>query len=290
MTWVNVVVQGLLLGGLYALFATGLSLMFGVMRLVNLAHGDLSIVAAFIALAIVDVVPVNPLWTLLAVVPLMLAVGYLLQRGLLNFTLRGADPLPPVLVTFGLSIIVQNVLLEVFSADSQGLDAGRVENASIRLSDRLAVGWFPLLTLVVAIGVLVGLQLLLSRTRLGRAFRATSDDPEAANLVGLDDRHVYAMATAIALATVAIAGIFLGVRTTFAPSVGPTRLIFAFEAVIIGGLGSIWGTLAGGLVLGVAQTLGSQLSPGWGVLAGHLVFLAVLAFRPTGLLGRAVPA
>jgi branched-chain amino acid transport system permease protein len=290
MTWVNVVVQGLLLGGLYALFATGLSLMFGVMRLVNLAHGDLSIVAAFIALAIVDVVPVNPLWTLLAVVPLMLAVGYLLQRGLLNFTLRGADPLPPVLVTFGLSIIVQNLLLEVFSADSQGLDAGRVENASIRLSDRLAVGWFPLLTLVVAIGVLVGLQLLLSRTRLGRAFRATSDDPEAANLVGLDDRHVYAMATAIALATVAIAGIFLGVRTTFAPSVGPTRLIFAFEAVIIGGLGSIWGTLAGGLVLGVAQTLGSQLSPGWGVLAGHLVFLAVLAFRPTGLLGRAVPA
>jgi branched-chain amino acid transport system permease protein len=225
MTWVNVLVQGLLLGGLYALFATGLSLMFGVMRLVNLAHGDLSMVAAFVALAIVDAVPVNPLWTLLVVVPLLFGVGYLLQRGLLNFTLRGNDPLPPVLVTFGLSIILQNLLLEVFSADSQGLDAGRIENASIRLSDRLAVGWFPLLTLVTA-----------------------------------------------------------------TPSVGPTRLIFAFEAVIIGGLGSIWGTLAGGLVLGVAQTLGAQLSPGWGVLAGHLVFLAVLAFRPTGLLGREVPA
>jgi branched-chain amino acid transport system permease protein len=267
-TWVNVVVQGLLLGGLYALFATGLSLMFGVMRLVNLAHGDLSIVAAFVALAIVDRVHVNPLWTLLVVVPLMLGVGYLLQRGLLNFALRGGDPLPPVLVTFGLSIILQNLLLEVFSADSQGLDAGRLENA----------------------GVLVGLQLVLSRTRLGRSFRATSDDPEAASLVGLDPRHVFAMATAIALATVAVAGLFLGVRTTFTPSVGPTRLIFAFEAVIIGGLGSIWGTLAGGLVLGVAQTLGAQLSPGWGVLAGHLVFLAVLAFRPTGLLGREVPA
>jgi len=290
MTWANVVVQGLLLGGLYALFATGLSLMFGVMRLVNLAHGDLSILAAFVALAIVDAVPVNPLWTLAVVVPLMFGVGYLLQRGLLNFTLRGADPLPPVLVTFGLSIILQNLLLELFSADSQGLDAGRVENASVRLSDRLAVGWFPLLTLVVAVGVLVGLQLLLSRTRLGRAFRATSDDQETARLMGIDNRHVYAMATAIALATVAVAGIFLGVRTTFAPSVGPTRLIFAFEAVIIGGLGSIWGTLAGGLVLGVAQTLGAQLSPGWGVLAGHLVFLAVLAFRPTGLLGRTVPA
>ena len=139
-------------------------------------------------------------------------------------------------------------------------------------------------------GELVGLQLLLSRTRLGRSFRATADDPEAASLVGLDHRHVFAMATAIALATVAVAGLLLGVRTTFTPSVGPTRLIFAFEAVIIGGLGSIWGTLAGGLVLGVAQTLGAQLSPGWGVLAGNLVFLAVLAFRPTGLLGRAVPA
>ncbi|HZA81093.1 MAG TPA: branched-chain amino acid ABC transporter permease [Actinomycetes bacterium] len=290
MTWVNVVVQGLLLGGLYALFATGLSLMFGVMRLVNLAHGDLSILAAFAALVIVDAVGVNPLWTLAVVVPLMFGVGYLLQRGLLNFSLRGADPLPPVLVTFGLSILLQNLLLELFSADSQGLDAGRVENASIRLSDGLAVGWLPLLTLATAVAVLVGLQLLLARTRLGRAFRATADDQETARLMGIDNRHVYAMATAIALATVAVAGIFLGVRTTFAPSVGPTRLIFAFEAVIIGGLGSIWGTLAGGLVLGVAQTLGAQLSPGWGVLAGHLVFLAVLAFRPTGLLGRTVPA
>jgi branched-chain amino acid transport system permease protein len=290
MTWVNVVVQGLLLGGLYALFATGLSLMFGVMRLVNLAHGDLSIAAAFLALAIVDQVQVNPLWTVPVVVPLMFGVGYLLQRGLLNFTLRGDDPLPPVLVTFGLSVILQNLLLEVFSADSQGLDAGRVENASVRVGEGLAVGWFPLLTLVVGVGVLVGLQLVLSRTGLGRSFRATSDDQEAARLMGIDNRHVYAMATAIALATVAVAGIFLGVRTTFAPSIGPTRLIFAFEAVIIGGLGSIWGTLAGGLVLGVAQTLGSQLSPGWGVLAGHLVFLAVLAFRPTGLLGREVPA
>jgi branched-chain amino acid transport system permease protein len=290
MTWVNVVVQGLLLGGLYALFATGLSLMFGVMRLVNLAHGDLSILAAFAALVIVEAVGVNPLWTLAVVVPLMFGVGYLLQRGLLNFSLRGADPLPPVLVTFGLSIILQNLLLELFSADAQGLDAGRVENASIRLSDGLAIGWLPLLTLATAVAVLVGLQLLLARTGLGRAFRATADDQETARLMGIDNRHVYAMATAIALATVAVAGIFLGVRTTFAPSVGPTRLIFAFEAVIIGGLGSIWGTLAGGLVLGVAQTLGAQLSPGWGVLAGHLVFLAVLAFRPTGLLGRTVPA
>jgi branched-chain amino acid transport system permease protein len=289
-TVVNDVVQGLLLGGLYALFATGLSLMFGVMRLVNLAHGDLSIAAAFVALVTVDALGVNPLLTLALVVPLLFAAGYLLQRGLLNFTLRGGDPLPSLLVTFGLSVILQNLLLEVFSADSRGLDAGPVEDSGIRVTSRLAVGWFPLLTLATGVAVLAGLQLLLSRTSIGRAFRASSDDPEAARLMGIDIRHLYAVATGIALATVAVAGVFLGIRTTFTPGLGPTRLIFAFEAVIIGGLGSLWGTLVGGLVLGVAQTLGAQLSPGWGVLAGHLVFLAVLAFRPSGLLGRAVPS
>ncbi len=288
MTWANDVVQGLLLGGLYALYATGLSLVFGVMRMVNLAHGDLSIVAAFLALVAVDRLGVNPLVTPAIVVPLMFALGYLLQRGVLNLTLRDGDVLPSILVTFGLAVVLQNLLLEVFSADSRGLDAGRIENASVRLTAGLAVGWFALLTLVVAIGVLIGLQLLLSRTRLGRAFRATADDPSTARLMGIDHRHLYALATAIALGTVAVAGIFLGARTTFTPSLGPTRLIFAFEAVIIGGLGSLWGTLVGGLVLGVAQTLGAHLSPGWGVLSGHLVFLAVLAFRPTGLLGKAV--
>jgi len=287
-TWANDVVQGLLLGGLYALYATGLSLVFGVMRMVNLAHGDLSIVAAFLALVAVDRLGVNPLVTPAIVVPLMFALGYLLQRGVLNLTLRDGDVLPSILVTFGLAVVLQNLLLEVFSADSRGLDAGRIETASVRLTAGLAVGWFALLTLVVAIGVLIGLQLLLSRTRLGRAFRATADDPSTARLMGIDHRHLYALATAIALGTVAVAGIFLGARTTFTPSLGPTRLIFAFEAVIIGGLGSLWGTLVGGLVLGVAQTLGAHLSPGWGVLSGHLVFLAVLAFRPTGLLGKAV--
>jgi branched-chain amino acid transport system permease protein len=256
--------------------------------MVNLAHGDLSIAAAFLALVVVDHVSINPLVTLAVVVPLLAGFGYLLQRGLLNLTLRGGDVLASILVTFGLSVVIQNLLLEVFSADSRGLDAGRIENASIRVSSGLAVGWFALLMLLVAVGVLVGLQLLLSRTQLGRAFRATADDPSTARLMGIDHRHLYALATAIALGTVAVAGIFLGIRTTFTPSLGPTRLIFAFEAVIIGGLGSLWGTLVGGLVLGVAQTLGAQVSPGWGVLAGNLVFLAVLAFRPTGLLGRAV--
>lgn len=285
MTWVNAVVQGVLLGGFYALIATGLSLVFGVMRLVNLAHGDLSILAAFLALTVVGLLGLGPFAALAVVVPLMFGIGYLLQRGLLNPTL-GRGVLPPVLVTFGLSIIVQNVLLLTYSADSRGLDAGRLETASLALTPQLAVGWLPLLTFVVAVAVLGGLQLLLRRTQLGRAFRAAADDPEAAALVGIDTRHLYALATAIALATVAIAGVFLGVRTTFAPSAGPVRLLFAFEAVIIGGLGSLWGTLIGGVVLGVAQTVGAQINPGWDVLAGHLVFLAVLALKPSGLFTR----
>jgi branched-chain amino acid transport system permease protein len=283
--WVNAIVQGLLLGGLYALLATGLSLVFGVMRLVNLAQGDLTILSAFIALSVVEVTGVSPLLALLLVVPLMMATGYLLQRILLHRTLDGGV-LPPVLVTFGLAVILQNTLLTVYSADSQGLNAGPIETASIQVTPGLAVGVLPLLTLIIAIAILVGLQQLIGRTQLGRALRATSDDRDAARVVGIDDRHIYAIAMALALGTVAVGGVLLGIRTTFGPLDGPVRLIFAFEAVVIGGLGSLWGTLIGGLVLGVAQALGNQVNPAYQLLAGHLVFLAVLAFRPTGLLSR----
>ena len=286
MKWVDAVAQGILLGGLYALFAAGLSLIFGVMRVVNLAHGDLAVLTAFLALLVVDATGVNPLLTLVLLIPAMFALGYLLQRLLVNFTL-GRDPLPPLLVTFGLAVIIQNALLEGFSADSRGLDAGRIEDTSLRLADRLAVGWFPVLTFAVAVAMLVALQLLLTRTQLGRGLRSTSDDQETAQLVGINNRHLYALAMGIALAMAGVAGVFVGIRTTFGPLDGPILLIFAFEAVVIGGLGSLWGTLAGGIVLGVAQSIGAQISPGWAVLAGHLVFLAVLAVRPTGLLGRA---
>lgn len=288
MAWVNAVIQGILLGGLYALFATGLSLVFGVMRLVNLAHGDLSILAAFLLVAIVDSIGLDPWLGLVLVVPAMFVIGYLLQYGLLNITLS-SGVLAPLLVTFGLAIILQNVLLEVFSADSRGLDAGTIETKSIHLSDELSIGWFPLITFLVSVVLLGALQLMLSRTRLGRVLRATADDQGAAQLMGIDHRRVYALAMGIALGTVALAGVFLGMRTTFAPGIGPARLIFAFEAVIIGGLGSLWGTLVGGVVLGVAQTVGAQISPGWGVLTGHLVFLAILATRPTGLFARQAP-
>jgi len=285
MEWLNAVIQGVLLGGLYALLATGLSLAFGVMRLVNLAHGDLNIVAAYLALVVVSATGASPLLVLLVVVPLMMALGYVLQRVLLNFTLAGGV-LPPILVTFGISVVAQNVLLDIFSANSRGLDAGALETASVKINDQISVGVFPLLTLLVAVGVLLGLQFLISRTQLGRALRATSDDIEAARIVGIDHRRLYAIAMAIALGTVAVAGVFLGVRTTFGPSDGPARLIFAFESVIIGGLGSLWGTLVGGVALGVAQAVGTQINPAYQVLGGHLLFLAVLAFRPSGLFAR----
>ena len=290
MDWVNVTLQGVLLGGLFALFATGLALVFGVMRLVNLAHGDLGILAAFVALFLLDSLDLGVFWASFASIVIMFGVGYVLQRGLLNFTI-GPDDTRPIVVTFGLSIIIQNGLVMWFSADSQGLDAGRIENASVRLTDQLAVGWYPLIVFVIAVVVIAALQLFLNRTKLGRAFRATSDDQEAAELMGINNRHIYGLAMAIALAIVALAGILLAIRTTFDPSQGPFRLIFAFEAVIMGGMGSIWGTLIGGIVLGVSQTLGAQaFGAGWGIFVGHVVFLTVLAFKPSGFFAKTVTA
>src|SRR3954452_19367103 len=285
MDWLNIVLQGVLVGGLYAMFAAGLSLIFGVMRLVNIAHGDLIVLAAYLALVVVETLGMNPLLSLVIVVPVMAGLGYLLQRGILNRTV-GDDLLPPLLVTFGLSIIIQNGLLELFTADSRRLQAGAVEVASVQLGGGLAIGILPLINFLVAILVIAGLQFLFYRTALGRAFRATSDDPAVAQLVGLDNRHVFSLAMALSLAIVAVAGVLLAIRTNFDPSIGPARLIFGFEAVIIGGLGSMWGTLAGGVILGVAQAIGAQIDPGWQVLAGHLAFLAVLAFRPEGLFPR----
>ena len=282
MQWFNIVLQGVLIGGLYAMFAAGLSLIFGVMRLVNIAHGDLIVLAAYVSLVVTQAMGVDPLTSLLLVVPVMAVIGYALQRGLLNRTL-GDDLLPPLLVTFGLSIIIQNGLLELFTADSRRLQAGAIEVQAFELLQGVWIGVLPLLQFAIAVAVIAGLQILFYRTALGRAFRATSDDPSVAQLMGLDTRHVFAMAMAFSLAVIAIAGVFLAVRTNFDPAIGPARLIFGFEAVIIGGLGSLWGTLAGGVIIGVAQAIGAKLDPGWNLLAGHIAFLVVLALRPEGL-------
>jgi len=288
-TYLNAVVQGVLLGGLYALLASGLSLMFGVMRLVNLAHGALAVFAAYLTYTIVTIWGWNPFVALFLVVPAMAALGYALQWFLLNRALSFGQ-LSPLLVTFGLAIIAENLMLEGYSADSRALHIGRLDEASLRLTGELSIGAFPLVTCLVGVGAVIGLQLYLFRTVTGRAMRATSEDRETAQIMGWDDRHLYALATAIALGLVGVAGIFLGMRTTFTPTAGGATLLFAFETVVIGGLGSLWGTLAGGMTLGVAQLLGAAIQPSYGVLTGHLVFLIVLALRPQGLIPRAVPA
>jgi branched-chain amino acid transport system permease protein len=286
MIWIDTIVQGILLGGLYALFAAGLSLVFGIMRLVNLAHGDMIIFAAFAILLITSTLGLNPFLAAVIAAPVMFALGWALQRYVLNRVL-GKDILPPLLVTFGLSVALQNGLLEAFSADSQRIPAGPLESASVDLGI-VTVGWMPLLTFATAIAVIVGLNQLFYRTALGRAFRATSDDPVTASLMGIAPKGIFAIATGLAMVVVTIAALYLGMRANFDPSIGPARLIYAFEAVIIGGLGSLWGTLAGGVIIGVAQTMGAAINPEWQILSGHIAFLLVLLVRPRGLFPRAV--
>lgn len=286
MNWADTIIQGILLGGLYALFAAGLSLVFGIMRLVNLAHGDLIVLAAFLILLLVSALGLNPFVAAAVALPIMFALGWALQYLVLNRTL-GDDILPPLLVTFGLSVVIQNGLLEGFSADSRRISAGSLETASIQVGP-ISIGTMPLLTFLSAIAVIVGLNLVFYRTSLGRAFRATSDDRTTAGLMGIRSERIFATATGIAMMVVTIASLYLGTRANFDPTQGPARLIYAFEAVIIGGLGSFWGTLVGGIIMGVAQTLGAAINPEWQILAGHIAFLLVLLVRPRGLFPRAV--
>ncbi|MEM6657975.1 MAG: branched-chain amino acid ABC transporter permease [Pseudomonadota bacterium] len=286
MIWIDTIVQGILLGGLYSLFAAGLSLVFGIMRLVNLAHGDLIVFAAYLILLLVSLLGLSPFLAALVAAPVMFGLGWALQRHVLNRVL-GPDILPPLLVTFGLSVVLQNALLEGFSADSQRLPAGEITTASVQMAG-LNLGVLPLLTFASAILVIVALNQLFYRTELGRAFRATSDDAVTAGLMGIRPERIFATATAIAMLVVTLAALYLGMRANFDPNIGPARLIYAFEAVIIGGLGSLWGTLIGGIIIGVAQTVGAAINPEWQILAGHLAFLIVLLIKPRGLFPRAV--
>ena len=284
MIWVNAIIAGVLLGGLYALFACGLSLMYGVMRIINLAHGDLAVMGAYLVLVLATFLGAPPLLILPVAVMIMAALGYVLQRTLLDRSLR-AGPLVPLLTTFGLAIVIQNLLLEIFTPDSRTINGGALTTASIKITDQLSIPVLGIVIFAVAVGLLGGLQLFLNRTDLGRAMRATAQDPDTAELIGIDSRHMYGLATAIAVGSVTIAGTFFGMRASFSPTTGPTQLIFAFEAVVIGGIGSLWGTLVGGIVLGVAQTIGAQINPQYPVLFGNLVFLAVLIVRSSRAVG-----
>jgi branched-chain amino acid transport system permease protein len=283
MIWTNAILQGLLVGGLYALLASGLSLVFGVMRIVNLGHGDFSILAAYLVLVVAGH---SNLWLgTLAVLPIMALLGYALQRSLLNRALS-LGVLSPLLITFAFSIILQNALLKIFTSDTRSIQTESLGSASLKITDAIYVGYLPLLTFFIGVTLTLTLHVFLTRTQVGRAMRATSDDPTAAELIGINNRHIYALATGIGLFAAGVAGILFGMRTQFSPSLGPVALIFAFEAVIIGGLGSLWGTLVGGIVLGIGQSIGAQINPAFGVLAGHLVFIAILLFKPEGLLSK----
>jgi branched-chain amino acid transport system permease protein len=283
-SFLNTIIQGTLLGGLYALYAVGLALIFGVMRLVNLAHGDFIVLAAFVMLALAAALGLPTPVALVIALPFMFALGWALQRLILNRTVEN-DLLVPLLVTFGLSIIIQNGLLQIFSADSRRLSLGALETASFSVGG-ITLGVVPLLTFACAVLVVLGLSLLFYRTPLGRTLRATSDSLAMVEVMGVDPRKVFAVAMGISFVVIALSAFFMGVRANFDPSAGPSRLLYAFEAVVIGGLGSFWGTLIGGIILGIAQTLGGSINPEWQQLAGHLVFLAVILVRPRGLLPK----
>jgi branched-chain amino acid transport system permease protein len=275
---INAIVHGILLGGLYALLATGLSLMFGVMRIINLAHGSLALVGAYMAFLFTEHLHISTYLALVPVLPGALIVGYILQRTLLERSLRAGE-LVPLLTTFGLLIVIGNLLQYFFSPDVHSLPSGRIGTASWRVTSSVTIPWFDVLILAVAVVVLGGLHLLLRRTQLGRELRATAADADTAELMGVNARRVYARATAIAVATAALAGVFYAMRSAFDPFSGATQLIYAFEAVVIGGIGSLWGTLVGGIVLGVAQTVGAQIDVQYFALGGHVVFLAALILR-----------
>jgi len=285
MQWFDALVQGVLLGGMYAQYALGMALMFGVMRIVNISHGDLVILLSLIGISIATAWGLGPLPVLIILVPVAVAMGWVLQKAVLNKVV-GSDPLPSLIATFGLSIALQNLMLQIWSANSRSLPGHGLESQSIEIGG-IYIGLLPVIVLAVATALTGGLDLTLKRTRFGRALRAASADVEAAAMTGINPRAVYAMATAAAVGILGFAAVFQALRSTVAPADGPAQLIYAFEAVIIGGMGAVWGAFIGSMVLGISQAIGFRIDPGFGVLAGHIVFLIVLATRPQGLFGRA---
>lgn len=283
--WINQIVQGMLVGGLYAIFAMGLSLSVGVMRFVNIAHGDLIVLVSFMILTMTTMLGLPPLFAVLITLPLAFFGFYILQRLLLQRVLS-ESVLPVILVTFGLSIIIQNGLLGTFGADTRKVAGGAFETATLAIGGGINVGLLPLTIFICAVLMVIALDWLLYKTRLGARIRAVADDLDSANLIGLPSARIYAIAMGIIGVTVAISAGFMSVWTNFDPSSGPSRLLIGFEAVVLGGLGSLWGTLLGGIILGVAQAVGAQFDAAWQQLAGHLVFLAIFVVRPEGLFPR----
>ena len=287
MIWLNVIVSGVLLGGFYALFACGLSLMFGVMKIINLAHGDMAVVAGYTAVFLVPKFHLPEVWSFLVVVPIFALLGYIVQRTLFQKSID-RDPFTTLLVTFGLSVVIENLLLEIYTANAQSINIGSLIAKSWQVNNTISVSYLSLTVLIVSVVVLGALQLFLSKTSTGRQIRAVSDDREAAQLCGTNYRHIFGIASSLAFATVALAGIAFGMYTSLSPTAGGVNLLFAFETVVIGGIGSLWGTLVGGILLGIAQQFGAHFNEQYTVLAGNFLFLLVLAIRPQGLFGKKV--
>jgi branched-chain amino acid transport system permease protein len=277
---IQALIQGTLLGGYYAIIAAGLSLMVGVVRFINLAHGDMAVLGAFVTLTLTQNTGLPVMWSIAIMLPCMAVLGWWMHALLFERAMRGGFLLP-ILVTIGLGAALQNGMFGIWGSNTRslGADIGNLSWSSWFLPGGIIVGKLPVLIFVCAVVVIGGLHLMLKYTRLGRAIRATAADAEAAEMCGVDARQAHRAAASIAVTLAALAGVFLAMRGQVTPYSGPAQLIFAFEAVIIGGLGSLWGTLIGGIVLGLSQALGGLISAQASLLSGHLVFVAVLIWR-----------
>ena len=274
------IIQGILLGGYYAIIAAGLSLMVGVVRFINLAHGDFAVLGAFVTLTFTQAMGWPVLLSIAIMLPCMAALGWGMHALLFDRAMRGGFLLP-ILVTIGLGAALQNGMFGIWGSNTRslGADIGSLSWSSWFLPGGIIVGKLPVLIFICAVVVIGGLHIMLKSTKLGRAIRATASDAEAAEMCGVDARQAHRAAAAIAMALAALAGVFLAMRGQVTPYSGPAQLIFAFEAVIIGGLGSLWGTLIGGIILGLSQALGGLISAQASLLTGHLVFVVVLIWR-----------
>ena len=286
MAWLETVINGALLGGLYSLLGIGLALVFGVMRVVNIAHGEFMVLSAFFAVMLVSLFPsVHPLLMLIPVVAASFAVGYVYQAVIVNRVAKSPDPLAPLLLTFGVSIVLRNVMVEVFGADVRSIQVGELSRSSLDVFG-LRIGVMPLLTLVLAVVLFLLLQWVLKRTKFGRIVRATADRRDIVRLFGVKPDRVYNYVMGLSLALGAIGGVLLAVRSSFTPFSGVERLLIAFEVVVLGGFGSFWGALLGGIALGMAQLIGLKFDPNAGLLYAHLLFFVMLLIRPAGLISN----
>ena len=283
MIWVETVVNGMLYGGLYGLLGVGLALIVGVMRVVNLSHGEFIVLSAFIGVSLSGMLPwVYPLALLLPVAIIAFGLGFLLQAALVNRVVTRPDPFASILLTFGVAVVMRNLMVEGFGADPRNIPSGRLAHASLAIGG-LSVGVLPVFILALSVALFTALQLVLTRTRFGRIVRATADNRDVVRLMGVNPGRVYNVVMGLSLALASVAGMLLAMRSSFTPYSGVERLLVAFEVVVLGGLGTFWGAMAGGIVLGVAELLGLRFDPNAGPLYAHLLFLAGVLLRPNGL-------